>query len=577
MALTVTSISIGGHPVTVTSMLDEKTVSAALQSSPFQKWLIHVSHAMLEDDVKSFDMNKIEIQGVDFFGKRVGFVKIEVDAYKNGVRLPGICFLRGSSVAVLVCLKSSSSGGSVMSKSTSVNSYYNHGDTSSLSSSISGHRGTRFSDDEYSNNSHSNYNKFAVLVEQTRVPVGCRSILELPAGMMDDDSGDFVSVAVRELEEECGIRVKSSDLYDLTRSAQLGSGDADEGIYPSSGGCDEDVRLFYYEKRIAAKELMKLEGRLTGLRDHGELIAVRLVPWDSLWKSTRDAKVLCALQLLNGLRARGLPLLKWVTPKQMSYAEPLVKLSDNSYMPQLGFGLYKVPPEKCEEVVLDAIRAGYRHFDCASIYGNEIEVGRALKKCGIPRNKLFIASKVWNDAQHKGRKGVRESFARTLSNLDCGYLDLYYIHWPVPGHHIATYKELEKLQLQGKIRSIGLSNYTPNEYQELVEAEMLIRPVVNQLEVSPVMYRPDLIEYFHSRDIVVVAFKALNRGELTSRNTIVDIAKVYNKTPAQIFVVSNCIDGPFHLPFNFLYSIFRITRSCKLEAMGHAKVSWSCL
>jgi len=148
-----------------------------------------------------------------------------------------------------------------------------------------------------------------------------------------------------------------------------------------------------------------------------------------------------------------------------SAEEPVLKLNNGHTMPQLAFGLYKVPPtEEGESIVLNAIAAGYRHFDTASYYENEKVLGQALKKSGIPRNEFFICSKVWNDAQRKGREAVRGSVEKSLAAFDFGddggcYIDLLLVHWPVPGYHVETYKELELMCKEGTIRSIGLSNY----------------------------------------------------------------------------------------------------------------------
>ena len=139
----------------------------------------------------------------------------------------------------------------------------------------------------------------------------------------------------------------------------------------------------------------------------------------------------------------------------------MIRMSNNHNVPQLAFGMYKVSPEETEKVVLQAIRAGYRHFDTASFYQNEEGLGKALKKSGLPREEFFVCSKVWNDAQKLGRKGVRESFEKTLQNLQCNYLDLYLVHWPVPGYHTETYKEMELFVKEGKLKNIGISNYTP--------------------------------------------------------------------------------------------------------------------
>ena len=147
---------------------------------------------------------------------------------------------------------------------------------------------------------------------------------------------------------------------------------------------------------------------------------------------------------------------------------PCLTLNDGHSIPQLVFGLYQVATKECEEVVINAIKAGYRHLDCASFYQNEAAVGRAIAKCGVSRSELFICSKVWNDAQKEGRMGVRRSFEQSLRDLNCEYLDLYLIHWPVPGCHTESYKELELLHREGKVRSIGLSNYCDEVGKERV-------------------------------------------------------------------------------------------------------------
>lgn len=205
-------------------------------------------------------------------------------------------------------------------------------------------------------------------------------------------------------------------------------------------------------------------------------------------------------------------------------------------MPQMAFGMYKVDPESCEQIVLEALKAGYRHFDTASFYGNEAALGRALNKSGIPRDELYITTKVWNDAQKQGPAAVRKSFEESLAALDCGYLDLFLVHWPVPGHHVETYKEMEKLQRQGIVRSIGLSNYSEADYNELADAGITVMPTVNQIEVSPAMYREDLIEFFTDKAIIISASKALHRGASLDKAPIADIAKKHSVTPAQIML-----------------------------------------
>lgn len=216
--------------------------------------------------------------------------------------------------------------------------------------------------------------------------------------------------------------------------------------------------------------------------------------------------------------------------------EPMLKMSDGREIPQLAFGLYKVSPEQCEGVVLEAIEAGYRHFDTASFYGNEAGLGRALKRSELSRDNFFVCTKVWNDAQKAGRAAVRESVERSLSDLDSEYIDLFLVHWPVPGCHLETYRELELLVEEGKVRSIGISNYSEEEYKELVDGGIRINPTVNQMEVSPAMYRPETIDFFAERGIVVSASKALHRGDSFSKGPIQKLAQKYSVTPAQVML-----------------------------------------
>lgn len=134
-------------------------------------------------------------------------------------------------------------------------------------------------------------------------------------------------------------------------------------------------------------------------------------------------------------------------------------------IPQLAFGCYKVTKEECVDVILNAITVGYRHFDSASVYGNEAEVGHGFKEAflrgRVSRSELCVCSKVWKDAVKEGRAAVRQSIEKSISDLCCGYLDIALIHWPVRDFHVAAYKELELMAAEGKIRSIGLSNYLP--------------------------------------------------------------------------------------------------------------------
>lgn len=221
--------------------------------------------------------------------------------------------------------------------------------------------------------------------------------------------------------------------------------------------------------------------------------------------------------------------------------EPIISWNndDSLQVPQLAFGCYKVPDnEQGESILKNAIRAGYRHFDTASFYGNEATLGRVLRQSGIPREKFFLVSKVWNDAQKQGRSAVRTSVEEGLNALDFGgYWDSYLVHWPVPGHYIDTYHELEALHKEGKIRSIGLSNFSIEEYEALVQDGISVPPAFNQFEVSPFMYRPKDVEYFQTRgNMLVAASKAMHRAGALTNEVVQSIATTHNVTPAQVMI-----------------------------------------
>ena len=209
-------------------------------------------------------------------------------------------------------------------------------------------------------------------------------------------------------------------------------------------------------------------------------------------------------------------------------------LNTGASIPQLAFGLYKIPDnEEGEKIILDAISSGYRHFDSASIYGNERTLGNALKATALDRSKFFITGKVWNDAVRAGRSAVRASVEKSLSDIGCGYFDLYLVHWPVPGHFVATYKELELLLGEGKLKAIGLSNFTPEEYEDLMRSEIVMPPSVNQIEVSPVMYRKDYVDFFQERGVLVFAHKALSRAAAFDNPVVKELASTHSVTGAQ--------------------------------------------
>ena len=221
-----------------------------------------------------------------------------------------------------------------------------------------------------------------------------------------------------------------------------------------------------------------------------------------------------------------------------------VRLNDGTTMPEIGYGLYKVGAGEARDLVSQALSAGYRHLDSASFYQNERGVGDAIAASPVPRDELYITTKVWNDCA--GAEEARKSVLRSLDNLQCGYLDLVLVHWPHPGHQ-ETYAALEDLQREGLVRSVGVSNYTPEDYAQLKET-MRVRPAVNQIEVNPLLYRPDCIAYFQGEGILVQAYKPLRRGAALTDAAVDAIAAKHGATAAQVCLRWGLAKGLVVLP-----------------------------
>eukprot|EP00616_Rhizochromulina_sp_CCMP1243_P001386 CAMPEP_0118961674 /NCGR_PEP_ID=MMETSP1173-20130426/281_1 /TAXON_ID=1034831 /ORGANISM="Rhizochromulina marina cf, Strain CCMP1243" /LENGTH=298 /DNA_ID=CAMNT_0006909859 /DNA_START=72 /DNA_END=968 /DNA_ORIENTATION=+ len=205
-------------------------------------------------------------------------------------------------------------------------------------------------------------------------------------------------------------------------------------------------------------------------------------------------------------------------------------------MPVVGYGLYQMDEEEAERSTAVALSCGYRHLDSASFYGNEAGVGRAIAASSIPREELFIASKVWTDCIGLGAHAVRHSVEVSLERLQVDFLDLVYVHWPVPGKHVEAYKALEALVAEGKARGIGLSNYRVADYEELVASGITLAPLVNQIEVNPFLYRRDAIDFFQDKGMAIVGYKPLLRGKAVTDATAIEVARKHNVTPAQVLL-----------------------------------------
>lgn len=209
-----------------------------------------------------------------------------------------------------------------------------------------------------------------------------------------------------------------------------------------------------------------------------------------------------------------------------------VFLNDDREMPLLGLGVYKATGDnEAETAIAAAVSAGYRLIDTASVYKNEENVGRGIAKCGVPRKDLFVTSKIWNTAQRLG--DIEGAFERSLERLKLDYVDLYLIHWPVPGCYLSTWKEFEKILDSGRALSIGVSNFEIRHLEELKKVSGIV-PAVNQIECHPLCYPRELIEYCQNSGIVVQAYAPLARGAYLDNDVMCVLGTKYAKTPAQI-------------------------------------------
>ncbi|MEC2075574.1 aldo/keto reductase [Metabacillus fastidiosus] len=215
-------------------------------------------------------------------------------------------------------------------------------------------------------------------------------------------------------------------------------------------------------------------------------------------------------------------------------------------MPWFGLGVYKV--EDGQEVidsVKSAIKAGYRSIDTAAIYKNEEGVGQAVKEAGIPREQLFITSKVWNSDQ--GYESTIAAFHESLKKLDLDYLDLYLIHWPVKETYKETWKAMETLYKEGKVKAIGVSNFHVHHLEDLMEEAEII-PMVNQVEYHPRLTQKDLLSFCQNNNIQLEAWSPLARGRFFDDPILVELSQKYEKTAAQIILRWDLQTGAVTIP-----------------------------
>jgi diketogulonate reductase-like aldo/keto reductase len=210
------------------------------------------------------------------------------------------------------------------------------------------------------------------------------------------------------------------------------------------------------------------------------------------------------------------------------------KLNNGIQIPRLGLGVYQIPPGKLTvKAVKFALKIGYKHFDTAIIYGNESDVGKALKESDVKREDIFITTKVWNSDQ--GYDSTLKAFESSLKRLGLSYVDLYLIHWPVQQKITQTWKAMIKLLNSGKVNSIGVSNYSITELKETLHSSDSV-PALNQVEFHPYLYQKDLLRFCKTNMIQLEAYSPLTRGQRLNDPNLVRIAIAYDKTPAQILV-----------------------------------------
>jgi 2,5-diketo-D-gluconate reductase A len=214
-------------------------------------------------------------------------------------------------------------------------------------------------------------------------------------------------------------------------------------------------------------------------------------------------------------------------------AVPNITLNNGVEIPQLGFGVFQIPPEETKEATLVALEVGYRHIDTAEMYGNEKQVGEAVRASGIDRGDIFVTSKL-NNSFH-AYDAALGAFDRTLEDLDIEYLDLFLVHWPLPsvGDFVETWQAMEKIYESGRTRAIGVSNFQPAHLRRL-QAEATVTPAVNQVEIHPYLTNEEVRAFDAAAGIATEAWSPIAQGKVLDDPTIVRIAEKLGRTPAQV-------------------------------------------
>jgi 2,5-diketo-D-gluconate reductase A len=213
---------------------------------------------------------------------------------------------------------------------------------------------------------------------------------------------------------------------------------------------------------------------------------------------------------------------------------PTITLNNGIEIPQLGFGVYQVPPEDTRDAVLAAFEVGYRHIDTAEMYGNEKGVGEAVRASGLAREEVFVTSKL-NNGFHAHDDALK-AFDQSLADLGFDHLDLFLIHWPLPGidvDYVETWKALEEIYRSGRAKSIGVSNFKEHHLRKLF-SDTEIRPVVNQIEIHPYLTQDDLRAFDADHEIATEAWSPIAQGKVLDDPTILRVAERHGRTPSQV-------------------------------------------
>lgn len=211
-----------------------------------------------------------------------------------------------------------------------------------------------------------------------------------------------------------------------------------------------------------------------------------------------------------------------------------VRLHGGVDLPRLGFGVYQSPRGEVTRLAVgEALRAGYRHVDTARIYNNEEDVGAAIRESGIERSEVFVATKLWNDDQ--GLESALRAFDASLDRLGLDYVDLYLLHWPVPRRRLESWRALERLHEQGRVRAIGVSNFMVHHLEELLE-HARVPPAVNQIEISPFLQQREVRAACTRHGIAVEAYSPLTKGVRLGHPTLVEVAARAGRSVAQVLL-----------------------------------------